>query len=84
MGELGTFVRERRKALGYTLEEVADQIGVSHQALSQLELGQTRGLKGPNMYKLARVLNVTADALLEKQMQSHPTPPALKEAAAVG
>lgn len=35
------FIREWRKYRGYTLEQLADRVGVTHGALSQLERGLT-------------------------------------------
>jgi transcriptional regulator with XRE-family HTH domain len=66
MGDLGKFVRERRHELGLTLEEVAEQTGVSHQRISQIELGQVRGMKGLTAIRLARALDVSADELLDR------------------
>lgn len=66
MGELGNFVRQRRRELGYTLEELADLTGISHQAVSQIELGKARGMRSTTAFRLARALQVSADDLLER------------------
>lgn len=66
MGMVGNYVRERRRELGLTLGEVATLTGVSHQAISQIELGQTRELKGSTAVRLARALEVPLEELLDK------------------
>ena len=64
MGELGSFVRQRRHELGYTLEDVAERTGVSHQAISQIELGNTRELRGSTAVRLAKALEIDTEELL--------------------
>ncbi len=66
MGELGSFIRERRRELGLTLDDVAAEVGVSHQAISQLERGERTGMRMITARKLARVLRVSADELMDK------------------
>ncbi len=65
MGDLGTFVRERRRELGLTLEQVAEVAAISGPAISQIERGQTRSLKGTTARSLAKALQVTTDELLD-------------------
>jgi len=38
--QLGKNIRSRRKQLGLTQEQLAEQIGVGHQALSRIEQGK--------------------------------------------
>ena len=38
--ELGKQIRNRRKRLGLTQEELAERLGVGHQALSRIEQGK--------------------------------------------
>lgn len=38
--ELGKQIRERRKKLGLSQEELAEKLGVGHQALSRIEQGK--------------------------------------------
>lgn len=38
--ELGKKIRKRRKELGMTQEELAEKLGVGHQALSRIEQGK--------------------------------------------
>lgn len=63
MRRLGLLVRSRRRALGYTLSEVASRTGLSTPFLSQVE----NGIGTPSLtslFSLARVLETTAEALL--------------------
>lgn len=41
--ELGTRIKEQRKALGYNLEDLAPKIGISRQTLAKWENGQGNG-----------------------------------------
>jgi transcriptional regulator with XRE-family HTH domain len=66
MGELGHFIRKRRLDLGLTLEEVAGQVGVSHQAISQLERGERKGMRLNTARRLARALEVSTDDLMDR------------------
>lgn len=60
---LGQLVRAKRRALGYTLSEVALRTGLSSPFLSQVENGVgTPSLT--SLFSLARVLDTTAEALL--------------------
>lgn len=66
MGEIGTYCRERRKALGLTLAGVAAKSGLSEQAISMIELGQRRKLQAETVTRLARGLEVDAMDLLSR------------------
>ena len=46
--ELGKTIRKKRKELGMTQEELAEKIGVGHQALSRIE----NGVMAPKMDRL--------------------------------
>jgi transcriptional regulator with XRE-family HTH domain len=61
--QLGHLVRTRRRALGFTLAEVAQRSGLSAPFLSQVE----NGIGTPSLtslFAIARVLETTAEALL--------------------
>lgn len=51
------FIRELREARGWTLQEVADKIGVKNPHISMLE-GGSRGLSVEMLYRLARAFGV--------------------------
>lgn len=52
----GHFIREWRKSRHLTLEQLAERVGVTHGALSQLERGLTKYSQGM-LEALARELN---------------------------
>lgn len=51
------YIRQLREARGWTLQEVADKIGVKNPHISMLENG-TRGLSVDMLYRLARAFEV--------------------------
>ncbi len=64
--KLGKNISARRKALGITQMELADKLGISYQAVSNWERGQT----APDISKLgeiAEILNCSIDELLGSQ-----------------
>lgn len=64
--ELGRRVQQLRKAKGFSQEELADRVGVSRQAVSKWEGGQT----APDLERLlalSKQLDVTTDYLLTGQ-----------------
>ncbi|MGP7732869.1 LexA family protein [Oceanimonas smirnovii] len=62
--DMSTRILQRRNALHMTQEKLAKLIGVSRVSISQWERGDTSP-KGENFYKLAEVLQVSAQWLLE-------------------
>lgn len=64
--ELGQRLQQLRKAKGFSQEELADRVGVSRQAVSKWEGGQT----APDLERLlalSKQLDVTTDYLLTGQ-----------------
>lgn len=61
--ELGKRICLRRKALGLTQEQVAEQMNVSVQMISNLEQGR-KAIRPENLLKLSGVLQVSTDYLL--------------------
>lgn len=62
-GKVGSFIMDKRKALGLTQQQLADKLNVSFQAISKWE----NGIAYPNieiLRDLAIVLNVSADEIL--------------------
>lgn len=60
---IGTFIAQKRKELGYTQKELADQLNLSFQAISKWEKGTTT----PDISMLpeiARIFNTSVDALV--------------------
>ncbi|RKI37942.1 XRE family transcriptional regulator [bacterium D16-51] len=61
--QIGERCRKARETAGYTQEQLADQIGVSTQFLSDAERGVT-GMSVNTIVKLCGILNISADFLL--------------------
>lgn len=61
--EMGLRVSRRRKELGLTQEQVAEQMDVSIQMISNLELGR-KAIRPENLIKICSVLSTSADYLL--------------------
>ncbi len=61
--QIGERCRKARETAGYTQEQLADQIGVSTQFLSDAERGVT-GMSVNTIVKLCSILNISADFLL--------------------
>jgi y4mF family transcriptional regulator len=64
-GVLATFVRQRRKQLGYTQLELAKRIGVGLRFLKELELGK----KTLRMDKVEQVLNYFGHTLTPTRLE---------------
>ena len=60
--ELGEAIRRRREELKLSQEYVAERLGVSRQAVSKWETGQSEPTAG-NLVQLAEVLETTVDTL---------------------
>ena len=61
-------LKERRKLLGYTLEEVAEMVGVSKTAVFKWETGGTENMKRDKIAKLAKVLEISPlDIVFDRQ-----------------
>lgn len=61
--KVGSFIMERRKKLGMTQQQLADQLNISFQAVSKWETGTTY----PNievLYDLSIALGITVDEIL--------------------
>jgi transcriptional regulator with XRE-family HTH domain len=60
---IGKRARAAREALALTQAEVAEELGMSAEAYGRLERGKMMP-SVPTLWKLCRILQVTADALL--------------------
>lgn len=61
---LNETLKERRRALGLSQEKVAEQLGVSRQAVTKWEAGQS--VPSPeNLLALARLYETSLDELTE-------------------
>lgn len=64
MDTLASRLQAERKAAGLTQKALADLVGVSKQAISSLEAGKSKGVKGESLDRLTRALDVSARWLL--------------------
>lgn len=56
-------IRELRKAMGWTQQMLADEIGTDQAHISQLETGQQHTCRVSTAISLAKVLGTTLDGL---------------------
>jgi Predicted transcriptional regulators len=69
--QIGRHVRARRLALGLSQENLATELGVKHQHVSRIELGDaTPSLE--TVLGLSRILGVSTDFLLTGQQTTPP------------
>lgn len=61
--EMGRRIMVRRKSLQLTQEELAEQMGVSTQMISNLELGK-KAIRPENLSRLCGILQVSSDFIL--------------------
>ncbi len=61
--EIGRRIYLRRKELKLTQEQLAEQMEVSIQMISNLELGK-KAIRPENIVKVCRVLDISADYIL--------------------
>src|SRR3712207_2592064 len=62
LDELGSFIREQRRAARLSLRKLSDQAGISNPYLSQIE----RGLRKPSaeiLQQIAKALRISAETL---------------------
>lgn len=63
MKECGLRIRQQRKLLKYSREEIADKLGVTAKFVSDIKLGN-RGMSIQTLYNIAIILNTTSDYIL--------------------
>lgn len=61
--EMGMRIRSKRKAMGFTSEQLADLLGISNQFLCDVELGK-KSLSYTNMRKLCEILCGSTDYII--------------------
>lgn len=61
--EIGFRICNRRKQLGFTQEQIAEQMDVSIQMVSNLERGN-KAIRIENLVKLSRILHISTDYIL--------------------
>jgi transcriptional regulator with XRE-family HTH domain len=73
---LGQRVRELRTARRMTQQEVADRVGVTKSAITQLERGQIKGPRPEHLLAIAEALQVSLPELVHGR---RPAPPQVSE-----
>jgi transcriptional regulator with XRE-family HTH domain len=74
--DIGMRVRQLREARGWTQLELADRVGISRAAITQIESGKTTDPKIGNVVALAYFFGLSLDDLLTES----PTKPGLRVA----
>ena len=67
---IGQRISERRKELHLTQEKLAEQMDVSIQMISNLELGK-KAIRPENLVKVCKVLDISADYILTGIRSDH-------------
>lgn len=63
MKDIGKRIRDKRKSLGLTQDQLCQQVGISKSFLSEVETGK-RNLSSNNLLDLAKALGCSCDYLL--------------------
>lgn len=61
---LAAVLKTRRKELGFTLNDIAQRMGVSEATVQRWESGNIKSLRQGRIAKLAEILNVSPSALM--------------------
>ena len=64
MTELSSVLKRRRRELGLTLSQIADEMGVAEATVQRWESGNIRTVRHEKIGKLAEILKVTPAALM--------------------
>lgn len=75
----GDFIRERREALGYSLQDIADQLGIDRSTVSRWETGITKNLRLDYAGKIAELLRVDPRDFIDFVDENSPSIPGLSE-----
>lgn len=59
MENIGTYLKDRRKELDLTLDEVAEFVGVTKSTVSRWERGVIGNMRRDRIYRLAQVLRIS-------------------------
>ena len=71
--ELSERIKALRQKHGLSQEKLAEQVGVSRQAVAKWEAGQSAP-STDNLFRLAEVFDTTVDLLLQKEPTSEDSP----------
>lgn len=71
---LSDVIKARRKALGLTLLEIANRVGVAEATVQRWESGAIKNIRYERIIKLAEVLETTPSALMGWEESETPPP----------
>ena len=71
--EMGLRLKERRKEMRMTQEQLSDQLNISIKHYSEVERGLT-GLSVENIIKISNILHVSIDYLLKGEIKKEEFP----------
>jgi len=63
MKTTGEIIRELRKSAGLSQLQLSNKTGITKSAISQIETGETKSLKGSTLTKIASALGVTPEEI---------------------
>lgn len=64
MSNLSQVLKERRKSLGLTLAQIADQVGVTEATVQRWESGNIKSVRPEKIAKLSEILQVSPASLM--------------------
>jgi len=73
--EIGTLIRNRRKELGLSQEQLSEKVGVSYQQIQRYENGGSM-LNVENIQRISKALSVPVCSFFESRQQHSATVPA--------
>ena len=73
---VGERMQQRRKQIGLTLDDIAQEIGVAKSTIQRYETGNIKRLKLPVIEAIARVLSVSPSWLCGKSEDMYESTPA--------
>lgn len=62
--DMGNRIASRRRELQFTQERLAEEVGISLQSISCIELGK-KAIRPQNLLRLCRALDVSSDYILK-------------------
>lgn len=71
--KIGAKIRARRKILGFSPQQFANLLGISHQQLYKYENGQNR-VSAPQLAKMARILSTSVDYFFSEHVLAFEKP----------
>lgn len=74
MSDIGKMIYERRKELGFTLEEVGDACGVGKSTVRKWENGMIKNMKRDKIVLLAKKLQLPAVSFVPSEESQNLTP----------